>query len=351
MTFVQNQGNQQVQGLQQVKPINQQQVPQIVQPQPLVAPPYTTNPQTQAPITPSYAGVNIQIYNPSVGIPNINPTGSMTNSQAIPGMAYPSNYYTQQFATPQTGAGFNSGNGYQNQYANGQLPNGNGQYASAPGGIIAQGGAGGSANIYNTIQTPTPNNGQTSNTNELNDKNLPTNASAETAKALANNNNTDNTANASQDSTTSINKLIEEANKLEEKKKTEKRKVVELTDEYIMNLENYLNSKDKDVRMMGAKEVIARLQEDNSRKDDPALTALINKMLQDPDQKIRFLALSMLEARTCTGNDYTVGVLQKMQQGTSGFGQDAAQATSVLLKMSGKVVEKEFEVPENSQKK
>lgn len=53
-------------------------------------------------------------------------------------------------------------------------------------------------------------------------------------------------------------------------KKTEKREIVQLTDEYIKNLENYLNSQDKEVRMMGAKEVIARLEEDESRKDDKA---------------------------------------------------------------------------------
>ena len=322
MTFVQNQGNQQIQTVQpQIKPIAQQQVPQIVQPQPFIAPQVVAPPQVQTPASPNYAGVNIQIFNPSVGVPNLNPTGNMVNSQALPGIAYPPNYYTNQYGT--------------NPYANGQLPNGSGQYASAPGGIIAQGGAGGTANVYNTFQTPNQN------------------GWADTTQGTGNNANAiaDKNANNAQNSNTSIDKLMEEANKLDNKKKTEKRKVVELTDEYIMNLENYLNSKDKEVRMMGAKEVIARLQEDDSRKDDPALTALINKMLQDPDQKIRFLALSMLEARTCTGNDYTVGVLQKMQQGTSGYGQDAAQATSVLLKMSGKVVEKEFEVPENSAKK
>ena len=102
---------------------------------------------------------------------------------------------------------------------------------------------------------------------------------------------------------------------------------------------------------MGAKEVVARLQEDDSRKDDPALTALINKMLQDPNQQIRFLALSMLDSRTCTGNDYTVGVLKNMQNSTSGYGQDAAQATNILLKMSGNIVEKEFEIPEKTDKK
>lgn len=320
MTFVQNQGNQQLQQFQpQVKPaISQptvqtapqpvsqpipQQAPQIApqivqQQQPVLSPGYTTNPQTQSTQSPNYAGVNIQIYNPSVGIPNINPTGNMTTSQAVPGIAYPSNYYTQQYGIPQNAA-------------------------NAPGGIVAQGGNGGNANVYNTIQAP-----------ESQTETSTKGQNSDNVKALTDNNTTNETTKAE-----------------EEKKKTEKRKVVELTDEYIKNLENYLNSQDKEVRMMGAKEVVERLQEDDSRKDDPALTALVNKMLQDPDQKIRLLALSMIEARTCTGNDYTIGVLKKMQNGTSGYGQDATQATSALLKMSGNVVEKEFEVKDKNSKK
>lgn len=294
MTSVQNQGQQQ---RQQVMPqIYQQQNQTGMQPQAN----YTTVPQqaNQAP-PPSYAGVNIQIYNPSVGIPNINPTGNIPQSQSLPGIAYPSNYYTQQFVPPQ-------------------------------GGITAQGG---NAIVNNNIGT------------------LPQNGNNTVAGTDSDGNNKKTENNSEKNTTKITEQTTETTNKTEDKKKTEKRKIVELTDEYIKNLENYLNSQDKDVRMMGAKEVIARLQEDDSRKDDPALTALINKMLQDPNQQIRFLALSMLDSRTCTGDDYTVGVLKKMQNSTSGYGQDAAQATNILLKMSGNIVEKEFEVPEKSEKK
>lgn len=139
-----------------------------------------------------------------------------------------------------------------------------------------------------------------------------------------------------------------ETDKKEETKKTEKRNIVQLTDEYIKTLENYLNSQDKEVRMMGAKEVIARLQEDDSRKDDLALTALVNKMLQDPYQPVKMLALGILDSRQCTGNDFTVGLLQNMQADKTGYGQDAKSATEILLKMAGKTVEKEFEVKEKS---
>ena len=138
--------------------------------------------------------------------------------------------------------------------------------------------------------------------------------------------------------------------KKDETKKTEKRKIVQLTDEYIKTLENYLNNQDKEVRLMGAKEVVARLQEDDTRKEDPALTALVNKMLQDPYQPVKMLALGVLDSRQCTGNDYTVGVLQKMQSGQTGYGQDAKTATNILLKMAGKTVEKEFEVKDQPKK-
>ena len=212
---------------------------------------------------PNYAGVNIQIFNPSVATPggspvyNVNAPSYQTQPQNNTPQCYPSNYYTQQFINP------------------------NGQ----PG-------------------TPQGNN----NVNENNSTNSNT-------------------------TTTNTNE-----------KKTEKRQIVQLTDEYIKNLENYLNSQDKEVRMMGAKEVIARLQEDDTRKDDLALNALVNKMLQDPYTPVKVLALGALDSRIVTGDDYTVGLLKNMQNTSSGYGQDALQASNILLKMSGQTVEKEFEV-------
>ena len=136
--------------------------------------------------------------------------------------------------------------------------------------------------------------------------------------------------------------------KEEEKVKTEKRKVVQLTDEYIKNLENYLNSQDKEVRYMGAKEVVARLEEDDSRADDKALNALINKMLKDPYDKVRFLAIASLKGRIAEGNDESVALLKQMQSGQSAYGMDAPLATDTLLQMSAKKVEKEFVVKEKT---
>ena len=129
-----------------------------------------------------------------------------------------------------------------------------------------------------------------------------------------------------------------------ENKKTEKRDIVILTDEYIKSLENFLNSPDSESRLIGAKEVAARLQEDPSRRDDKALNALINKMLQDPSSQVRIIALSMLDNRLVSGDALTKQLLENMQNSKTSYGQDSLLAGSALLKMAGKVGQKEFEL-------
>lgn len=133
-------------------------------------------------------------------------------------------------------------------------------------------------------------------------------------------------------------------------KKTEKRKVVLLTDDYIKNLESYLNSQDKNIRLSAAKEVFDRLEEDNSRFDDKALIALINKMLQDPSDSVRFTALTALDSRLVNGDAFTVQLLKDMQKSDKFFGQDAIDASRILLKMSGQRVEKEVDVTNEKKK-
>ena len=235
----------------------------VQQAQPVQQPTQVYNQSGAQQPAPNYAGVNIQIFNPSVATPggspvyNVNAPSYQTQPQNNTPQCYPSNYYTQQFINP------------------------NGQPGTPQG----------SNNVNENNSTNS--NTTTTNTNE---------------------------------------------------KKTEKRQIVQLTDEYIKNLENYLNSQDKEVRMMGAKEVIARLQEDDTRKDDLALNALVNKMLQDPYTPVKVLALGALDSRIVTGDDYTVGLLKNMQNTSNGYGQDALQASNILLKMSGQTVEKEFEV-------
>lgn len=156
-------------------------------------------------------------------------------------------------------------------------------------------------------------------------------------------------ANTGSEKNSETNKTSETETK--DGKKTEKKKVVQLTDDYIRNLENYLNSQEKDIRLSAAKEVYSRLEEDTSRKDDKALTALINKMLQDPSEEIRVLAMAALQGRIVTGDDFTVGVLTRMQNDKAHYGMDAVDASKILLKMSGQQVEKEVPVTETSKKK
>lgn len=139
-----------------------------------------------------------------------------------------------------------------------------------------------------------------------------------------------------------------------EKKKTEKREIVELTDDHVKALEDYLNNQDKQVRLLGAKEVTARFQEDKSRRNDEALNALLNKMLQDPYQPIRFMAMGLIESRLASGNDESVQILQQLQATKTNDGQDEIKASNALLRMSGSTIKKEFEVedkPKSSEKK
>lgn len=141
-----------------------------------------------------------------------------------------------------------------------------------------------------------------------------------------------------------------DAAKSEEKKKTEKRDIVQLTDDYVRTIEGYLNDQNKEIRLMGAKEVLARLQEDDSRKNDPALNALVNKMLQDPSSPVRFIAMAALESKAVDGNEKTVALLKGIQQKKTYDGEDSLKASNILLKMSGTTVKKEFEVQDKPKK-
>ena len=112
--------------------------------------------------------------------------------------------------------------------------------------------------------------------------------------------------------------------------KAEKPKM-ELTDHYVRNLESYLNSQDKKLRIMAGQDVVARLQEDPERKDNPALTALTNKMLQDPDLGVRSLSLAALEANLITGDELTTKLLKKMSKVPNS--EEADYANKILLRM------------------
>ena len=136
-----------------------------------------------------------------------------------------------------------------------------------------------------------------------------------------------------------------------EKKKTETREIVKLTDDYVKTLENYLNDQSNQVRLLGAKEISARFMEDSSRRNDEALNALVNKMLQDPYQPIRFMAMGLLEARAASGNNQSINFLQKLQQQKTSTGEDELKASNALLRMSGVTTKKEFDVQDKPKTK
>ena len=124
------------------------------------------------------------------------------------------------------------------------------------------------------------------------------------------------------------------AEQAELEKNSKKTRIVALTNEYIMSLENYLNNPNKEIRLMAAQEILTRLDEDKDRYDDAALNALLNKMLQDPEKLVRIAALSAFSSQLASGNDYTVQLLQNIQSNPNADKEDVVQAAKILLKMS-----------------
>ncbi len=133
-----------------------------------------------------------------------------------------------------------------------------------------------------------------------------------------------------------------------EEKKTQKTKdVVKLTDDYIKSLEGQLRSQNRRDRQFGAKELIKRFQEDDSRKNDAALNSLLNLTLQDPYSEIRMTGISALTSGIAQGDNNTVKILQNMQKSDGTYGEDALNANEALLKMS----EEKVKIPDNSPEK
>jgi hypothetical protein len=128
--------------------------------------------------------------------------------------------------------------------------------------------------------------------------------------------------------------------------KTKKKDIMIINDDYVKTLENHLNNSNADVRYMGMKELFERFKEDDSRKTDLALTSLLNKALQDKSSKVRFLALTTLNAGYAAGDQLTVDILKQMQKTDSVYNQDALTASQALLKMVGNNLDKRtVEVP------
>ncbi|MBR1976769.1 HEAT repeat domain-containing protein [bacterium] len=141
---------------------------------------------------------------------------------------------------------------------------------------------------------------------------------------------TQNTQGANQTQQTA-----EAAPKQEEKPKD----VAPLNDEYIRTLENYLNDNDPKVRLMGTTELLNRFKELEARKQDPALTALLNKALKDPSASVRQMALTILNVGYAAGNEETTALLNNIQANTSSetYAEDALVAKEILLKQAQQV--------------
>ena len=133
-----------------------------------------------------------------------------------------------------------------------------------------------------------------------------------------------------------------------EKQKT--KKVVQLTDDYIKTLESYLRSPDSNVRKTGVKELIKRFEEDDSRYEDPALTALLNIALQDPDENNRMLAMSPIAAGSAHGDENTIAILKPLQASDKLYGQEAVMANNALLKSAQTMTTIPDNSPDNTKK-
>ncbi len=128
--------------------------------------------------------------------------------------------------------------------------------------------------------------------------------------------------------------IYDQANKNQRTKK-----VVELTDEYIKSLENYIRDNDPSVRKAGIIDLIKRYEEDSSRYDDPALTALLNIALQDPKAENRMLAMSVISAEQAHGDENTIALLRNLQTSTKAYNQERKMAMEAALKAAQSKVE------------
>ncbi len=190
-------------------------------------------------------------------------------------------------------------------------------------------------NNYNYIQNGEKGNSQANNANPP-ITNMPQGLQTQQAGNTAT-----GTSDIQEEDMTSSKEIIDGLNaRVAEEKELEKNgkqtKVVALTNEYIMSLENYLNNPNTEIRLMAAKEILTRLDEDKNRYDDAALNALLNKMLQDPEKLVRIAALSAFSSQLASGNDYTIQLLTKIQNNPNADKEDVLQAADSLLKMSSR---------------
>lgn len=109
-----------------------------------------------------------------------------------------------------------------------------------------------------------------------------------------------------------------------------------LTPEYLQTLKNYLMNDNLSVKINAMQEILNRFKEDRTRADHEGLTELLNLGLKDKNQTIRATALQILGAGYANGNSDTINILKEMQNSKEAWGQDALEASTILLNKSNK---------------
>lgn len=313
------------------------------------------NYQQQQPM-PNHSGITINIANPVMNPPGCcsYPPYSQMNNQypsPVPQAQYPNVINQGQYTSvPQQGyqmvqpqanyqpamyPGLEQQGGY-HQQINNNLPPQQNQTTNYPPNYYM--------NNYNYINTPTnqPNNNDLVNGVQ---NSTETNMQPDATTNMIPNSATQEVPQVGQEkavenSDLSVSREIisnidaQKAEQAEAEKNEKKVKVVALTNEYIMSLENYLNNPNTEIRYTAAKEILTRLDEDRSRHDDAALNALLNKMLQDPSKSIRVAAMSALSSGLASGNDFTVKLLKDIQNNPKADKDDVVESANILLKMS-----------------
>lgn len=204
--------------------------------------------------------------------------------------------------------------------------------AGTPGTTVPTGGASGvtinimgagvypnGANINNTYNT-------TSTPAQAYDKNYYINNLAQPAQPVQ------------QQQTPTVPVAATKINEQKDDKDLPKKDIVLLTDDYIRTLENYIRNDNPDIKLMGAKELMKRFREDDSRKNDPALTSLLNLTLQSKYSPVKMVGMGIIQGGWAQGDELTQHLLAQIQQSNSGYGLDALDAANAALKTAGKTI-------------
>lgn len=124
------------------------------------------------------------------------------------------------------------------------------------------------------------------------------------------------------------------------KKSGKQKKITKITDDYIMNLENYLRDPSKETRQTGINQLVKLFEEDDpSRYEDPSLTALLNIALQDPEPSNRISAMLPLATGSAHGDENTKLLLEKLASSDKLYGEEAKLAKEALLLVTREVNE------------